>query len=1363
MTTPLFPDASTIDQEPVERVDVDERDTQAPVGRWSLHRAGILGVWQYDRVELRFAGGRLLLRGKNGAGKSKALEVLLPFLLDGDTRRLDATGRDRTTVKWLMTDQRPDGHHVGYVWLELRCVDDDDEVRFQTLGAGLKASTSTGKADSWFFITTRRVGVDVHLDVAGECLSIEKLKDTLGEDAVTASGAEHRRRVARRVFGLSDEARYENLLHLLHRLRDPNIGNRVDAGELADVLSDALPPVDDRILVEAAGHFDDLDTIRDQVDRSARMAKALGEFLGTYRGYSRTVLVARASAVIDADRGRVAAGRATARLARATVDAQAALTAAESRLDELRQERNKREAECRELERSEAYRAHQELVDRDGRVQALEVAADTARRAAARARDAHDRATADLDAAAADRQQSLDAVLTNAVVAAGHARDAGVEVGDAIGRPDPDDPTPTIERGAAARNLAELHRERARHLRSLLQQADQAGLAAAGAEERASLSEAEVDEQRGVVRATRVGVDAAELAWADAVNAWTTTATPASVDVDWNALVRCLALREGEPSWTAAVHHAVHEALTPAKDSARRAAAEADAEVARAEEALDHARARLAELEDETEARPERSRFCDVERDPAAGTPLYELVDFAPHVDVAAAAGLEAALEASGLLDAWVHAAGLVVHPDTHDVIVRADSPHTPAGAPTLADLLVPAVVEGGAVSLHTVANVLRGIGLGDRSEASTWVSTDGRWSVGALRGAWRKQQVEFVGAGARRATRERLVAEARSKVAGSEAELTEARTVAGAAADRRDRLEALLQSVPPTGAIDDAGLALDAAERGLAAAQARFDIDRRRAEEARANANRLAADADHAALTDGLPGDLERLDVVLSALAELRQALLDHDRHLRDLVRSNGRFRRARGDVSDRRGEADSAATEAARRRQEHDTAAHELAVLRAAIASTVESVLAQHAAATARRSALDDELVPSAQRAQVDAATEHARVEARREAAVQAEDAAVRELTEAADRLASAVGLPGLVLSATGREIDDHRVAHTDGMPSVGLATTLLPLVDGDDEVSDGTVLSRYDRLSDALAGGFDAEIDEIDGVKVVHVTDDSGRQALAVVAARVAADADAAKSRLAARERDVLERFLLRELADELRSKVLDAHDLVAGANRTLANVRTSHGKGASLRWEIREDASGPASIAMGLLIDNLRDEVADAQLRDALLGLIDAERTADPSAGYEQHLRAALDYRTWHRFTVKVTDSAHPGSARTLSTRLGLSQGEQRVLSYLALFAAAAAHFEAIGRETPSAPRLLLLDDAFAKVDEPTHGQLLGLLVDLGLDFVLTSERMWGCFPSVPSIEIYEAVRDPTHPGVALVHFRWDGRQRHLVGV
>ena len=105
-------------------------------GRWVLHRAGIVNVWQYDRTEIDFAGGRALLRGKNGAGKSKALEVLLPFLLDGDIRAMDAAGRDRTSVYWLMTDGRDPGNHVGYVWFEMRLSDETAVTAFSRWGRG---------------------------------------------------------------------------------------------------------------------------------------------------------------------------------------------------------------------------------------------------------------------------------------------------------------------------------------------------------------------------------------------------------------------------------------------------------------------------------------------------------------------------------------------------------------------------------------------------------------------------------------------------------------------------------------------------------------------------------------------------------------------------------------------------------------------------------------------------------------------------------------------------------------------------------------------------------------------------------------------------------------------------------------------------------------------------------------------------------------------------------------------------------------------------------------------------------------------------------------------------------------------------
>ena len=74
------------------------------VDRFRLSRAGVFNVWQYDEQVFEFADGRLLLRGTNGAGKSKTLEMLLPFVLDGDAGSMDATGRRGSGLIWLMSE-----------------------------------------------------------------------------------------------------------------------------------------------------------------------------------------------------------------------------------------------------------------------------------------------------------------------------------------------------------------------------------------------------------------------------------------------------------------------------------------------------------------------------------------------------------------------------------------------------------------------------------------------------------------------------------------------------------------------------------------------------------------------------------------------------------------------------------------------------------------------------------------------------------------------------------------------------------------------------------------------------------------------------------------------------------------------------------------------------------------------------------------------------------------------------------------------------------------------------------------------------------------------------------------------------------
>src|SRR4030088_3565702 len=123
---------------------------EAPAGvhRWEPKRAGILNVWRYYDEVFEFHKGRLLLHGPNGTGKSKALELLLPFLFDASLRanRLSTFGTGERTMHWnLMGEGATGTTRVGYVWLEFALGLDIPQGTdsWFTCGARLQASTHT--------------------------------------------------------------------------------------------------------------------------------------------------------------------------------------------------------------------------------------------------------------------------------------------------------------------------------------------------------------------------------------------------------------------------------------------------------------------------------------------------------------------------------------------------------------------------------------------------------------------------------------------------------------------------------------------------------------------------------------------------------------------------------------------------------------------------------------------------------------------------------------------------------------------------------------------------------------------------------------------------------------------------------------------------------------------------------------------------------------------------------------------------------------------------------------------------------------------------------------------------------------------
>src|SRR5690606_16646086 len=149
--------------------------------RWVLSRAGIVNVYQYGDEILRFGGGRLLLRGVNGSGKSTAMNMLLPFLLEADTRRIDAAGEQSGVLRSWMLSGRDEQQPVGYLWIELRRGDE-----YLACGCGIRANRSTDRVTTWWFVTDRRPGIDLALVEGRTPLSVDALRTALGPGAVFA-------------------------------------------------------------------------------------------------------------------------------------------------------------------------------------------------------------------------------------------------------------------------------------------------------------------------------------------------------------------------------------------------------------------------------------------------------------------------------------------------------------------------------------------------------------------------------------------------------------------------------------------------------------------------------------------------------------------------------------------------------------------------------------------------------------------------------------------------------------------------------------------------------------------------------------------------------------------------------------------------------------------------------------------------------------------------------------------------------------------------------------------------------------------------------------------------------------------------
>ncbi|MEU9157120.1 TIGR02680 family protein [Streptomyces sp. NPDC048417] len=1334
----------------------------AAPGRWRPLRIGLVDLFHYDVEEFWFRDGRLLLRGNNGTGKSKVLALTLPFLLDGDlsARRVEPDGDPGKRMEWnlLLGGEHPHPERLGYTWIEFGRLDDTTgEAHFRTLLCGLKAVAGRGIARHWFAVTTQRIaaGLDL-LDATGTALSRDRLAEAIGGHGMVYDTAKaYRRAVDEALFGLG-ERRYGALVDLLIQLRQPKLSKRPNEAALSRALTEALPPMDQAVVADAAEAFRSLDEEKEELRAAREAQQASSAFLDHYRRYARI------------------AARRRARLPRAE----------HARYEHLQRELGRAQADHGQAvtDRTEAQERAAALAERAARLGAQ----DAALRSGPEMRDARalDQAAADASRTAgdavrfeADRQKAAEAhtrargrlaTATNRLTAAQEALDdiegrvadsaaaARIDVPRTSGAP-----APALRR--AADEAMASRRRAVDHVETLVTAAERAEEARRAARLRAD--EADEEAGRGAVQLAEAEEAVAEAG--DALVAAVREKLSGFVELRVDGLPGVLDTVQG---WTSTLDgpHPARLAATAAHRVlgarlADRAAALAQSEMATAEH-LRRGAEELAALETGGQRGPTapHTRTADV-RTRALGAPLWRLVDFRPHVTQAQQAGLEAALEASGLLDAWVRPDGTAVSAHAHDVLLD------PLDLPTgngLDRALCPAVdhTDAGAAAVgeQTVQRLLAAIALVDADQdgdSRTWVCADGRFRVGALTGGWAKDSAQYVGEKAREQDRRNRIAELRIEQAALEAEREQLAEDRRTVSERRTVLDIELAAVPGEDDLRRAHALLGAAAEAVHRARTR---QRERAAELAG----AVTEADRAANElDGTASDLN-LPAGRDGLAAVRHALADHAVHLAALWPASRERADAEQAVEGERtetGRAEQLAAELSER-------ATQAARLAAAADEHLRTLRSTVGAAVAELQRLLEETGEAAracereqQRAQediqaADRRAGHAEGRIERLAEDVTDATAARERAVVALQRFTATGL--LAVALPDLPVPDEDGGPWAATPAVTLARAIESrLATTEDSDAAWERIQRYlseelGRLQDALSrhGHTATARPGEDGMRVDIVY--QGRErAVPELAEALTTEVAELTRILSAHEREILQTHLITEVAGTLQELIGSAERQVRAMNRELEERPTSTGMKLRLVW--RASRRAPQGLAQAR--DRLRQSAdawspEDRAAVGAFLQEQIARRQADDRTGsWQEDLTAALDYRAWHEFGVE----RHQHGRWVPAT--GPASGGERVLAAsVPLFAAASSHYASAGGA--HAPRLVTLDEAFAGVDDDSRAKCLGLLRAFDLDVVMTSEREWACYPQVPGIAIAQLSRVDDIDAVLVTRWEWDGGER-----
>lgn len=1361
------------------------------MARWKMSRAGILNFWCYDEEEFVFEDGKMILRGANGSGKSVTMQSLVPLVLDGDKRpeRLDPFGSRDRRMEYYLLGEAEKGHtdRTGYLWIEFY---HEQKNIYKTIGIGLRARRGVAQLGFWGFLLEdgRRINHDFYLYDRTFWIERKKklpLNRKILEETISSGGqvvqeqAGYRSMVNKALFNFREEDAYKDLLKLLLELRSPKLSKDFKPSSIYEILTRSLPPLQDEELSSLTNVIEDMDQISDSLEELRRHIQALDELERCYNRYNCFLLLEHSREILEENEKYNNYSRQVNAYEETLRQVQEQQNYISNEISRKKRELSTIEAMLGVIDNSTAMNRQRELdllEEQKGKLDKqffnVNSRLNDNQGKLKKIIDEVERNRNKLEGLLAEQEQSIAELNDLSQVMEFHEHNIYHRLWS---REIPGDEQ-WIKNWM--RDL-EIHKQKLLSAQATASAEQEASNATAEAEKKLgeasrerSLVEKEQAEEEEKLETIKQGLKEDTVRWhqnlkllditGDQLRDMLKSLTQMSIKNRNYETVRRPALETYEYQKQNIIHHLleVEQRKNVQMEKSRLL-----------EEELQQWRLSKEPEPDRTEGRA----FSRCKREKDMGAPLYEACEFSMELSEPEQAQLEATLMQAGILDAWILPGGNVqlLNPAGEEEIWIKPI-HEPKGK-TLSSVLFPMPTAESGLAKEDILSVLNSIGwledeslrLGESEEVETaYISEKGRYRLGPLWGSnLSKPRAEYIGIETRRRTKQLEIARLEVELDQVKEEIEKLNGEADGLKKQTRLMQEEIAAFP-----DDQVLQfqLETLFTLFYRLKEKIESEQKAEEYFRQKLSlwqqvqiKLIEQTSNWSRIKKEPQISEAINFcqdyrgIASGLCSLWMRYRDLSRFLQDQTDQQSDLEQMIEKDQEEKQEMEN---------QEGELSAKIDQLQKLMVELGIDQIRQQIKDLKEQRSRLigDESML-----------NKHAIEEAKNIGSAMANVNTSRErVVESRNDLERAIGQWRMEWKlALIPRWKEQIVLVEDEKAVVKICRQIIKEYQEEyQQVKRDIIISKLsDELTKSRINLTDYALtkDEESGrILITSKKDQMNPLTPKELLDELVVLEKEQQALLTDRDRDLYEEIIIGSVGKAIRNRIHRARDWVVQMDELMRQQNNSSGLKLSLKWmplgRKSEDELDTEALVELLMRDAERMEDGEVEqvtshFRARILW---AKQVAqEEQATLRRYIYQLLDYRSWFEFRLEYRKGQQSNYFELTDSKFNaLSGGEKAMSMYIPLFAATYARYNDAGKE---APRIISLDEAFAGVDETNMREMFQLLTDMGFDYIMTSQVLWGCYDTVLHLAIYEIHRPKDTDIITLFHYRWNGERRVMV--